>query len=92
MKCAPRQGSLQTPRIDIMAIVQFGQTKCSYQLQDAMTSAMLEQKNQVNKQSVTGSENAARGGRLLASGGAGLGQGWHRASHMRASKRLPSVG
>lgn len=33
-----------------MAIVQFGQTKCSY-LQDAMTSALLKQKNQVNKQS-----------------------------------------
>lgn len=47
------ESSLKRPRVDITAIAQFGQTKCSYQLQDAGTSAALEQKHQVNEPSVS---------------------------------------
>lgn len=76
----------------IPAIVRFGQTKCSYHLWDAVTSATPKQRNQVNKQWVTGSAEAARRGRALASGGTGLCQGWHRARHMRASKKVAKCG
>lgn len=47
------ESSLRRPHVDITAIVQFGQTKCSYQLQGAQTSAALEQEHQVNKPSVS---------------------------------------